>query len=64
MTFWTELKSYSRKTIKWEVHVAQQIPLSRPSSPYPDNEPTRSLDQLEPETEDDMDMRDFSEKAR
>ena len=49
------------KDNKWEAHVAQQIPLPRSSSPTPDNQ-TRTKEQLEPETEDDMDMRDFSDR--
>ena len=35
--------------------------VKRSSSPCPDNQPG-ILEQLEPETEDDMDMRDFSER--
>ena len=42
--------------------MAQQIPLPRSISPYPDNNPTTSLEQFKPETEDDMDMRDYSER--
>ena len=41
--------------------MAQQVPLPRSSSSYPDNQP-RYLEQLEPETEDYMDVRDFSER--
>ena len=50
------------KNSKWEAHIAQQIPLLRSSSPYPDNNHTRPLEQIESETEDDMDVRDFSEE--
>ena len=49
------------KDNKWEAHVVQQIPLPRSSSPYPDNQP-RTLEQSEPETENNMDVRDFSER--
>ena len=42
--------------------MGQQIPLPRSSSPYPDDNQNGSSEQLEPETEDDMDMRDFSER--
>ena len=49
------------KDTKWEAHVAQQIPLPRSSSPYPNDKPG-SLEQLEPKMDDDMDMRDFSER--
>ena len=48
------------KDTKWEAHMAQQIPLPRSSSPSPVNKPG-PLEQLEPETDDDMDMRDFME---
>ena len=41
-----------RKNNKWETHVAQQVPLPRSSSLYPNNNQTSSLEQLEPETED------------
>ena len=40
------------KDNKWEAHVAQQVPLPRSSSPYPDNNKPGSLEQLEPK--DDM----------
>ena len=43
---------------KWETHVAQ-VPLPRTSSLCPSNNQTGSLAHLEPETEDDMDIRDF-----
>ena len=49
------------KPVKWEAHVAQQIPLPRSSSPYPDDRPGM-LEQLEPETEDDIDVNDYSER--
>ena len=49
------------KDNKWEAQVAQQIPVPRSSSPYPDNQPG-TLEQLEPKTEDDMAMRDISER--
>ena len=38
------------KNMKWEAHVAQQVPLPRSSSPYPNDKPG-SLEQLEPETD-------------
>ena len=50
------------KDNKWEAHVAQQVPLPRSSSPCPSNNQTSSLEHLEPETEHDMDVRDFSER--
>ena len=46
------------KDNKWEAHVEQQVPLPRSSSPFPDNNQPRSLEQLEPKTDDDMNMRD------
>ena len=47
-----------RKDKQWKAHVALQVLLPRSSSPYPkDNQPS-SLEQLEPESEDDMDVRD------
>ena len=47
--------------MKWEAHVAQQVPLPRSSLPYSEDKPG-SLEQLEPETDDDMDVRDFLER--
>ena len=41
--------------------MVQQIPLPRSSSPYPVNKPA-PLEQLEPETDDDMDVRYFMER--
>ena len=38
------------------------MPLPRSSSPYPNDDQTGSLGWLEPKTEDDMDIRDFSER--
>ena len=49
------------KDNKWEAHIAQ-VPSLRSSSPYPDNSQPRSLEQPEPETDDGMDVRDFSER--
>ena len=49
------------KDAKMEAHVAQQIPLPRSSSPYPDDRPS-TLEQLEPETEDYIDINDHSER--
>ena len=49
------------KDNKWEAQVAQQIPLPRCSSTYPDTQPG-IMEQLEPKTEDDMDVRIFSER--
>ena len=49
------------KDIKWEAHMVQQIPLPRSSSLCPENKPG-AMEQLEPETDDDMDIKDFSEK--
>ena len=47
---------------KWETHVAQQVPLPRTSSPCPSISQTRSMEQLETVTEDNMDIRDFSKR--
>ena len=47
----------------WEAHVAQQIPLPRTNSPSPTHKQPGSLEQLETFTEDDMDIRDFSERS-
>ena len=47
---------------RWEAYVAQLIPLPRTSSPCPSNSQRGSLEQLETVTEDDMDVRDFSER--
>ena len=49
------------KETKWEAHVVQQIPLPRSISPYPDDRPG-ALDQLEPETDDDIDVMDYMER--
>ena len=49
------------KETKLEAHVAQQIPVPRSSSPYPDDRPG-SLEQLELETDDDIDIRDYMER--
>ena len=46
----------------WEAHVAQQIPLPRTSSPGPTSNQLGSLEQVETFTEDDMDIREFSER--
>ena len=51
-------KNLLGKETKWEAHVAQQIPLPRSSSPYPVDRP-RSLEQLEPENDNDMDIGDY-----
>ena len=48
------------KDSKCEVHVAQQPPLPRASSPYPDDRPG-ALEELEPETDDNIDIRDYME---
>ena len=60
--FLDRTKKLLGKDNKWEAHVAQQVPLPRSSSPCPNNNQTSSLEQLEPETEDDLDIRDFSER--
>ena len=49
------------KETKWEAHVAQQIPLPRASSPYPVDR-LGSLEHLEPETDENMDIRDYMER--
>ena len=46
----------------WEAHVAQQILLPRTSSPTHTNKQPGSLEQLEVFTEDEMDIREFSER--
>ena len=46
----------------WKTHVAQQVPLPRTSSPCPSISQPRSMEQLETMMEDDMDIRDFSER--
>ena len=46
----------------WEAHVAQQILLPRTSSPTHTNKHLGSLEQLEVFTEDEMDIREFSER--
>ena len=46
----------------WEAHVAQQILLPRTSSPTHTNKQLQSIEQLEVFTEDEMDIRDFSER--
>ena len=57
---WTE--KLLRKDNKWEAHVAQQVPLPRTSSPYPKDDWPGSLEQLDPGSEDVMDVRDLSER--
>ena len=59
--FLDRTESLSGNDMKWEALVAQQIPLPRSSSPYPVDKP-ESLEQLELETDDDMDVRDYSER--
>ena len=49
------------KEMKWEAHMSQQIPSPRSSLPYPVDR-LGSLGQLKPETDDDMDIRDFMER--
>ena len=46
----------------WESHVAQQILLPRTSSPTQTDKQLGTLEQLEVDTEDDLDIRDFSER--
>ena len=48
-----------RKDTQWE---AQQVPLPRLSFPFSNDNWPSSMEQLEPETDDDMDIRDFSER--
>ena len=45
----------------WESHVAQQILLPRTSSPTHTNKQLGFLEQLEVFTEDELDIREFSE---
>ena len=59
--FLDQTENFLGKNTKWEAHVAQQIPLPRSSSPRPLNKPGL-LEQLEPETDDDMVVRDFMER--
>ena len=47
---------------RWEVHMAQQVPLPRTSSPHPSNNHLGSLEQLETFTNDDMNIMDFPER--
>ena len=47
---------------RWEAHIAQQVPIPRTSSPCPSNNQPGSLEQLNTFTEDDMAVRDFSER--
>ena len=60
--FLDRTKKLLGKDNKWEAHIAQQVPLPRSSSPYPKDAQPGSLEQLEPKTEDDMDVRDFPER--
>ena len=46
----------------WESHVAQQIPLPRASSHTHTDKQPESMEQLEVDTGDDMDIGDFSER--
>ena len=46
----------------WESHVAQQIPLPRTRSPIHTDKQTGSLEQLEVDTGEDIDIRDFSQR--
>ena len=47
--------------MNWEAHMAQQIPLPRSDSPCAEDRPG-AMGQLEPEMDDDIDIRDFSER--
>ena len=47
----------------WESHVAQQIPLPRTSSPTHTDKQLESLEQLKIFKEDEMDIREFSERS-
>ena len=47
---------------KWEAHVAKQIPLPKTSSPNIDTDQLGSMEWLEATTDDDIDVRDFSER--
>ena len=49
------------KDAKWEAYVANQTPLPRSSSPHPDDRPG-ICEQLKPETEDEIDINDYSER--
>ena len=59
--FLDRTESLLGKETKWEAYVAQRIPLPRSSSPYVDNKPI-SLEQLKPETDDDIDIMDYMER--
>ena len=54
-------KKILEKDMKWEAHIAQQIPLPRSSSPCTENRPG-SLEQLEYKMDNVMDVKDFSER--
>ena len=60
--FLDKTKNLLGKDTKWEAHMAQKIPLPRCSSPCPVDKPG-PLEQLEPETDDDRNMRDFMERT-
>ena len=47
---------------QWEAHVVQQVSLPRSSSPFSNDNQPSFMEQLEPETDDDMDVWDFSER--
>ena len=49
------------KDTKREAHVVQQICLPRSSSPYMDDRPGAS-EQLEPETDEDIDITEYTER--
>ena len=59
--FMDRTKKVLGKEAKWEARVAKQIQIPRSSSPYPDDRPG-TLEQLEPETEDEIDINDYSER--
>ena len=60
--FFDQTEKLLGKDNRWEAHIAQQVPLPRTSSPCPSSSQTGSLEQLETVPEDDVDVRDFSER--
>ena len=47
---------------KWEAHVAKLMPLPKTRSPNIDTDQLGSMEWLEATTDDDIDVRDFSER--
>ena len=49
------------KDAKWEAHVTQQNPIPRSSLSFPDDRPG-NLEQLEPETDEDVQIMHYMER--